>query len=488
MTSPLQSDDVSDIATGAPHQALSASTKTRLMIVDDDTSHLASLVKIFKKMKLDVVGVPRGREALKLIEEQVYTVVLCDLMLPDIDGLEVLTQLKRRQPQLEVVMMTAYGTIERAVEAMRVGAYDFITKPFRRAEIERVIKRALERVNLIEENRALKQQLAEARIAARNALSGEGLIGHAPAFRNVIEVASQAAPSQVTILLQGESGTGKEVVARALHRLSERKGGFIAVNCAAIPENLLESELFGHERGAFTGAVARRDGRFHLAHGGTLLLDEIGDLPLPLQGKMLRVLQEGEVERVGGAGPEQVDVRVIAATNRDLAHEVEQGRFRQDLYYRLNVITIDLPPLRERGDDIPRLANHFMTRFSAANDKPVRRITAAAMEALTAWSWPGNVRELENVMERAVVLARGDEITPEDLPTAISTAQGDQRVMHIPVGTPLEEIERLALVETLRMTGGDKRRAATLLGIALRTIYRKLDGLERDTSPGEQPS
>ena len=227
----------------------------RLMIIDDDTSHLASLVKIFQKMKLEVIGVPRGREALRLIEEQVYTVILSDLMLPDIDGLDLLTQLKARQPQVEVVMMTAYGTIERAVEAMRVGAYDFITKPFRRAEIERVIKRALERVNLIGENRALKQQLAEARIDARNALSGEGLIGHAASFRKVIEIASQAAPSQVTILLQGESGTGKEVVARAIHAQSPRRNGpFIAVNCGALPEGIIEAELFGVERGAFTGA------------------------------------------------------------------------------------------------------------------------------------------------------------------------------------------------------------------------------------------
>ncbi|HAN31597.1 MAG TPA: hypothetical protein DCQ06_08385 [Myxococcales bacterium] len=290
------------------------------------------------------------------------------------------------------------------------------------------------------------------------------------------------------ILIQGESGTGKEVIARALHRLSERKGNFIAVNCAAIPENLLESELFGHERGAFTGAVARRDGRFHLAHAGTLLLDEIGDLPLPLQGKLLRVLQESEVERVGGSGPESVDVRVVAATNRNLQEEVQAGRFRQDLFYRLNVIAIELPALRERGDDIPRLANHFMRRFSASNQKEIQRIDVDAMEALCAWSWPGNVRELENVIERAVVLARGAEITSEDLPANITGAEGDQRIMHIPVGTPLEEIERLALIETLRMTGGDKRRAANLLGVAVRTIYRKLDGLDRQDDTGGQSS
>ena len=498
MTSPLQSDDVSDIATGAPHQALSASTKTRLMIVDDDTSHLASLVKIFKKMKLDVVGVPRGREALKLIEEQVYTVVLCDLMLPDIDGLEVLTQLKRRQPQLEVVMMTAYGTIERAVEAMRVGAYDFITKPFRRAEIERVIKRALERVNLIEENRALKQQLAEARIAARNALSGEGLIGHAPAFRNVIEVASQAAPSQVTILLQGESGTGKEVVARAIHAQSSRRDGpFVAVNCGALPEGIIEAELFGVERGAFTGANQRREGRWGRAHGGTLFLDEIGEMPIHLQVKLLRALQSGEYERVGGTETLHADCRVIAATHVNLLEAVREGDFREDLYYRLKVIALTLPPLRERVDDIPLLAEHFFQRFVARHQRALSGMSIEARRAMVSYPWPGNVRELENCLERAVVLCRDELIKLEDLPLEVRStldqrdrddegelSSGDARLFVVPLGTPLQEIERRLILKTLDLTGGDKRQTAQMLGVATRTIYRKLASFE-DDSPEE---
>ena len=464
----------------------------RLMIIDDDTSHLASLVKIFQKLKLDVIGVPRGREALRLIEEQVFTVILSDLMLPDIDGLELLTQLKERQPQVEVVMMTAYGTIERAVEAMRVGAYDFITKPFRRAEIERVIKRALERVNLIEENRALKRQLAEARIAAHNALSGEGLIGHASAFRKVIEVASQAAPSQVTILLQGESGTGKEVVARAIHAQSSRKDGpFIAVNCGALPEGIIEAELFGVERGAYTGAHERREGRWGRAHGGTLFLDEVGEMPVHLQVKLLRALQSGEYERVGGDETLHADCRVIAATHVNLYEAVSDGDFREYLYYRLKVIAITLPPLRERVDDIPLLAEYFFQRFITRHQRSLKAISLDARQAMMAYSWPGNVRELENCVERAVVLCRSDQIEVNDLPVEVqATAQRpdggdviereaqDARFFTVPIGTPLQEIERRLILRTLALTGGDKRQTAHLLGLATRTIYRKLATLE----------
>jgi two-component system response regulator HydG len=282
------------------------------------------------------------------------------------------------------------------------------------------------------------------------------------------------------VLLHGESGTGKEVFARALHRMSGRQdGAFVAVNCCAIPDNLIESELFGHEKGAFTGAITRRDGKFQVADGGTLLLDEVADLPLSLQGKLLRVLQEGEFERVGGNHPISVDVRLVAATNRDLDALVAEGLFRSDLYYRLNVISLELPPLRERTGDVPRLAQHFLRRYTAVNDKDVRNISSDALEALRAWPWPGNVRELENVIERAVVLCRDHEIGVKDLPDTIVESEGASRVMHIAVGTPLEEIERLAIAETMKLTGGDKRRAARLLGIAVRTIYRKLEGLEK---------
>lgn len=473
---------------------------TRLLIIDDDTSHLASLVKIFKKMKLDVVGVPRAREALELIERDLYTIVLSDLMLPDLDGLELLSRLKQRQPHLEVVIMTAYGTIERAVEAMRVGAYDFITKPFRRAEIEQVIKRALERANLIGENRALKQQLERVKLDGV-IQSSEGLIGHSPAFRQVIEVVSQVAPSQVTVLLQGESGTGKEVIARAIHAQSSRRDGpFIAVNCGALPEGIIETELFGVERGAFTGAVDRREGRWNRAHQGTLFLDEIGELPLHLQVKLLRALQSGEYERVGGHETLHSDCRVIAATNVNLSDAVKEGDFREDLYYRLKVIPITLPPLRDRVDDIPLLVEHFFQIFQARHQRGLTGISNDAWRALISYTWPGNVRELENSIERAVVLCKGSQLETCDLPAEVideglhhnetlkmtsrlhesrgEQPREDKILFTAPLGTPLQEIERRLILRTLAYTGGDKRQTALMLGVATRTIYRKLAAFE----------
>ena len=443
-----------------------------VLVVDDDAANLRSLQKILLREGLDVVAVSDGREAARLLRAARVGVLLTDLMMPGVDGMELLRTVGTHSAHTAVVVMTAYGTVETAVAAMKEGAYDFITKPLRRAEVVRAVTRGMERSRLRAENASLLQELERAGRSRE-------IIGSSPLMRRSLELVERVAPARTTVMLLGESGTGKEVFARALHRLSGRTGPFIAINCAAIPDNLLESELFGHEKGAFTGATARRDGRFHLAHGGTLLLDEIGDLPLALQGKLLRVLQEGEVERVGGGRSMAVDVRVLAATNRVLEEEIAAGRFRQALYYRLNVISIDLPPLRERGGDVPRLAHHFLRRYASVNGKDVSVITADAMEALVAYRWPGNVRELENVMERAVVLARGSEIDLPDLPSKVAQAEGGSRILHIPVGTPLEEIERLALVETLKMTGGDKRRAAVLLGIAVRTIYRKLEGMER---------
>ncbi len=450
-----------------------------VLVVDDDGANLRSLEKILQREGLHVIAATDGQDAARRLRQGGVAVLLTDLMMPGVDGMELLRVASTHSAHTAVIVMTAYGTVETAVAAMKEGAYDFITKPLRRAEVVRAVARARERASLRMENANLLQELERAGRSRE-------IIGSSPLMRRCLDLVERVASARTTVLLQGESGTGKEVVARTIHRLSGRQGPFIAINCAAIPENLLESELFGHEKGAFTGAAARRDGRFHLAHTGTLLLDEIGDLPLPLQGKLLRVLQEGEVERVGGGRPVAVDVRVLAATNRDLVQETKHGRFRQDLFYRLNVIPIELPPLRERGEDIPRLANHFLRRYAAMNHKEVATITPDAMEALSGWGWPGNVRELENVIERAVVLARGAEVSRADLPTAIAESEGGSRILHIPVGTPLEEIERLALAETLKMTGGDKRRAAMLLGIAVRTIYRKLDGLERpaDASGG----
>lgn len=463
-----------------------------LLIIDDDTSHLASLVKIFTKMNLDVTGIPRGQEALELCKNKNFTIILSDLMLPDIDGLDLLVELKELQTQAEIVIMTAYGTIERAVEAMRRGAYDFITKPFRRAEIERVIQRALERVSLIQENQELKQALAQARTAASLQM---GVVGHAPTFRKVLELALQAAPSQATILLQGESGTGKEVFAKMIHERSSRaQGPFIAVNCGALPEGIIEAELFGVEKGAFTGAHSQREGRFSRAHGGTLFLDEIGEMPLHLQVKLLRVLQSGEYETVGGNKTLRSDCRVIAATNIDLADAVKENDFREDLYYRLKVIALTLPPLRERYDDVPLLCEHFLKKFSQRHQKELKSISPAAMTLLKEYQWPGNVRELENTIERAIVLGQETSIQPSDLPSeiykglanleSIDFKKGgksfDPALFAVPLGTPLQEVERKLIMKTLAFTNGDKRQTAQLLGIATRTIYRKLATFEED--------
>ena len=458
--------DVQAAAQAARTDALAAGRV--VLVVDDDASNLSSVQKILQREGLGVVAVSDGREALGVLRRERVAVLLTDLMMPGVDGMELLRACQTTSPGTAVVVMTAYGTVETAVAAMKEGALDFITKPLRRADVVRAVLRSLDRAALHFENMSLREELDR---AGRS----RDIVGTSPAIRRAVDLLEQVAPARTTVLLEGESGTGKEVAARALHRLSGRKGPLVAVNCAAIPENLLESELFGHERGAFTGAVAATLGRFQQADGGTLLLDEIADLPLGLQGKLLRVLQEGEVQRVGASVPMRVDVRVIAATNRSLEAEVAQGRFRADLFYRLHVICVEMPPLRERGEDIPGLAHHFLRRFSAVNHKGLLAISPEAMAALQAYTWPGNVRELENAIERAVVLARGDTIGAGELPERIVRAEGGSRILSIAVGTPLEEIERLAIAETLKLTGGDKRRAAMLLGIAVRTIYRRLD-------------
>ncbi len=443
-----------------------------VLVVDDDASNLASLVKVFERLGLRVLPATSGEEALATLRGAAVQVIVTDLMMPKMSGVELLEHVKTLAPDTEVVLMTAYGTIERAVEAMRKGAYDFVTKPFRRAEIERVVKRALEKTALLAENRALRAQLAHARGASRS----WGIIGNAPALRSVLETARQAAPSSATVLLMGESGTGKELFARAIHRLSPRADGpFIAVNCGALPDSIIEAELFGAEKGAYTGANTTRDGRFSRAHGGTLLLDEVGELASHVQVKLLRALQSGEYERVGGHETLYSDCRLIAATNLDLAQTVRNGDFREDLYYRLNVIPITLPPLRARPDDVPLLADHFLRVYAEKNDKRVDGFASKAMARLVDYSWPGNVRELENTIERAVVLCRAPILDESDLPETILGERRDADVLHIPLGTPLEEIERRVIRETLRFTEGDKKRAAQLLGIATRTIYRKLD-------------
>ncbi|MBI5489191.1 MAG: sigma-54-dependent Fis family transcriptional regulator [Deltaproteobacteria bacterium] len=442
-----------------------------LLLVDDDAGNLESLRRIFDREPYRVAAARDAREALEEIRREAPSVVLTDVRMPGGDGVSLLRAVKQISPATEVVLMTAYGTVETAVEAMKEGAYDFVEKPLKRSLIVRAIRRAAERALLVRENAELRATLEGVQEDARS------LVGTSPAWRRTVDMAKQVASSQSTVLLLGESGTGTEVLARAVHRHSARSDKpFIAVSCAAIPETILESELFGYERGAFTGAVTRRDGRFATAHGGTLFLDEVGEISPAVQVKLLRVIQSGEYEPLGSGGkPRHADVRLIAATNRELAAEVAAGRFRDDLYYRLNVIAITCPPLRHRHGDVPLLAHHFLRKFCLRDSRALGGFTPAAMEALERHAWPGNVRELENAIERAVVLARGSMVDVGDLPPTVPGERADSGEIAVAIGTPLEEVERRLIEETLRRTKGDKKLAAQFLGIAARTIYRKLD-------------
>jgi two-component system response regulator HydG len=442
-----------------------------VLVVDDEPSNLSSIEKIFQKDGMRVLTAPSARAALDLLRAHRVDVVLTDLMMPAVSGLELLRAIRQAAPDVEVVLMTAYGTVETAVQAMREGAYDFVEKPLKRMTIVKTVRKAAERRTLTLENRQLKQEL--------NFLTGREIVGTSPALRRVLDIVLQAAPSSATVLVLGESGTGKELLARYIHQHSARAAApFVAVNCSAIPETILEAELFGHERGAFTGAHARRDGRFARADGGTLFLDEIGELSPGVQVKLLRVLQEGEYEPVGG-DTVRADVRVVAATNKDLRAEVAAGRFREDLYYRLNVIAITAPPLRTRREDIPLLVDHFLGIYCKKNNKPRLGVSKDVTSKLMDYSWPGNVRELENVIERAVVLCRGDRLTLDDLPDTVRDSEpAEPSSITFSVGTPLDEVERRLIRETLRQAKGDKSVAAQLLGISTRTIYRKLGEME----------
>jgi two-component system, NtrC family, response regulator HydG len=439
-----------------------------LLVVDDDPSNLESLARIFRRERVEVLTATDGQEALSALRKTNVSVVLTDLMMPSMNGLDLLRAAKTVSPETEFILMTAFGTVETAVEAMKEGAWDFVTKPFKKIQIVRAVRRALDRQTLVLENQALRAELEGSR-------RDRSIIGNSIAIRQTLDLISQVAPSSATVLLTGESGTGKELVARALHRGSARSNRpFIAVNCAALPDTLLEAELFGHEKGAFTGATSQRQGRFELADGGTLFLDEIGETTPQLQVKLLRALQESEFERVGGSRVVKVNVRIVAATNSNLREEIAEGRFREDLYYRLNVIHVALPPLRDRKDDVALLAHHFLRKYAAKDGKTIGGISKAAIDRMMTWNWPGNVRELENAIERAVVLCRGDVIDVDELPPHIREGDAESRVLHVPIGTPLSEIEAMVIRETLATTRGDKRLAAQLLGIATRTIYRKI--------------
>jgi two-component system response regulator HydG len=447
-----------------------------ILIVDDERSNLESLERTFAREGWPVRTAASGAEALDVLRRERVAVLVTDLMMPGMDGEELLRAARAVSPETEVVLMTAYGTVEAAVSAMKLGAYDFITKPLKRHAVVKSVRQALERATLVAENRALRAQLAH--------LGGTaGLVGDAPSFRAAVDALRQAAPTSATVLLTGESGTGKELAARMLHDLSPRAAGpFVPIHCAAIPETMLESELFGYEKGAFTGAGARREGRFERAHGGTLFLDEVGEMSPAVQVKLLRVLQDGVVERLGGTQPIQVDVRLVAATNKDLAAEVKAGRFREDLFYRLDVVAVHLPPLRARRSDVPLLASAFLRRSpeSTARRSPASRPRRCRRSRPTtglatcgSWSMRWNAPWS--------VPRRGPRRRRLPRPSAARRDRSGRRARghRHPVGTPMDEVERIVIRETLRQTRGDKTLAAQILGIAARTIYRKL---ERDES------
>ena len=443
------------------------SGKPVILVVDDEKNTREGLARALRG-DYEVAEAENGLRALEWLETQAADVVLSDLRMPGLDGMALLARLLARDPRPVVILLTAYGNIETAVEAMRRGAYDFLAKPVNLDRLELLLKRALGERRLDAENQRLKAQL-DAKFGFEN------IIGASPAMQEVFQTIRQVAPTRATVLIQGESGTGKELVARALHQCSPRaQGPFVPVHCAALAPTLLESELFGHEKGAFTGAVERRRGRFELADGGTLFLDEVGEIDPALQVKILRVLEERKFERVGGTETVEVDVRLVAATNRDLKKRVEEGVFREDLFYRLYVVSLTLPPLRARDGDIVLLAQHYLKALAAENGKALKGLTPEAMDALTAYAWPGNVRELRNVIERMVVLSHGDRLGVRDLPANLRAAAGHGGAGARP-GTALRDAERQLIEEALRRHKGHRTRAARDLGISRRTLHRKLN-------------
>jgi len=439
-----------------------------VLVVDDDAGVRESF-RLTLEDHYDVVDVPDGLRALDAVRASQVDLVLLDIRLPEMDGIEVLERIKAIDEGVEVVLVTAVRTVRTAVAAMKLGAFDYLTKPFEEDELLAVIARALEKRALEREVTFLRGELARAR-------DFDEIVGHHPAMQKVYRLVAQVARTTTTVLITGESGTGKELVARAIHRQGPRRDKpFVAVNPAAVAESLIESELFGHERGAFTGANQRKLGRFELAQGGTLFLDEIATLKGELQVKLLRVLQEREIERVGGTHPIKIDVRVVAATNADLKDAVARGAFREDLYYRLNVVSIDVPPLAQRADDIPLLVEHFVHRYSRECNKPVDELSPEVLTALREYGWPGNVRELQNVIERAVVLAEGPVIQLSDLPLDVLLPKHREKVRtadHLPLKDATEEFERQIVLRVLERVGGNQSEAARILGLHRNTINR----------------
>jgi DNA-binding NtrC family response regulator len=445
--------------------------KRVILVVEDDPTVGESIRLLLRKRGYSILLASNGREGLHQFRQKSVDLVITDLVMPKMDGIELLEAVKNVKPETEVIVISAQGTIEKAVQAMKLGAFDFIEKPINPRVISLVVERALEKQTLILQNRDLRSKL-EDRFHFRN------IVGRSAEMVKVFELIHHIAPYDSSVLIIGESGTGKELIANAIHYNSPRASmPFIKVSCASLSEGIIESELFGHEKGAFTGAIASRKGRFELAHHGTLFLDEVEDIPPSTQIKLLRVLQEGEFERVGGNRTIEVNIRVIAASNRDLQEGVKRGTFREDLYYRLNVVNIKLPPLRERRDDIPFLANFFIEKYKKKYHMKVKGISKRAMNLLTEYEWTGNVRELENTIESIMVINSPEVIDISHLPREIRDFEGGPEIISIKIGTPFEEVEREILIRTLKATRGNKRRAAQLLGINVRTIHRKMEGL-----------
>lgn len=455
---------------------MNKSDKPTLLIAEDERNTRDILLR-FLRQEYEVTLAEDGERALNILKKNNFDLVMTDLRMPGADGMDILRTALKKDPSPACIVVTAYGSIENAVEAMREGAFDFVTKPLNFDRLEILLKRAVESRQLKEENRELKKRLDKS-------FGVESIIGKSLAMAELLETVKQVAPSRSTVLITGESGTGKEVIAQTIHQLSGRGGKFIPVHCAALPDNLLESELFGHEKGAFTGAIDQKKGRFELADGGTLFLDEIGEIDAPVQVKLLRALETRSFERLGGMETLTTDTRVIAATNRDLRKMVEQGDFREDLFYRLDVVSIHLPPLRERQEDIPLFVKHFLDLFSKENNKAIHSISENAVAALCAYDWPGNIRELRNCIERMVVLARGNSLELENVPLNIreKSTPGLREKIFSADTLEIEKNEKMLIMKALEECRGNRTKAAEKLGISRRTLHRKLHSLNIPTS------
>ena len=452
-------------------------TEQTILVVDDDYAHRLMLKKLLGGWGYDVSEADDGAVAIDAVRQKSFDLILMDIRMLNVSGIEALEQIRIINPAVPVIIMTAYASVETAVNAMKKGAYDYLTKPLDFDELKIVIERATEHNRLKRENENLKIRLEQQ-------FDRQNIIGRSLPMIRLLETVAQVAPTEATVLISGESGTGKEMIANAIHYNSPRKhASFVKINCAALTESLLESELFGHEKGAFTGAERRREGKFIQAHGGTLFLDEVSEMSRAMQVKLLRVLQEREVTRVGGSEMLKIDVRVIAASNKDLKNEIQKGNFREDLFYRLNVVSLNVPPLRERREDIPLMAQHFLKVFAARNHKPIGGFTPRALEKIMAYRWPGNIRELMNAVERAVILTRTDVLDEEAIALIMEEHDGQEDLALSDRSLPnlsLDDVEKQSILEMLKNCSGNKSEAARRLGITRKTLRTKLQKYQKD--------